>query len=165
MAIFVEDKNRRLVIALTGTTGSIDTLNGRNHDERRIDGEEEELVRGVYRRRADEDIPANFAPRYMEDSTDIPEYRMTKDVPRPLFPRRQLSHAIVLCIENVPKPLFSFRIAVLFLSFLPITLIYRLSEQLQTCTNMVRALVRAQGVDSIYSRSLLLSSPQFCNQL
>ena len=30
---------------------------------------------------------------------------------------------------------------------------------------MVCALVCAQGVDSIYSRSLLLSSPQFCNQL
>ena len=57
-----------------------------------------------------------------------PRYRMTKDVPRPLFPRRQLSHAIVLCMENFPKPLFSFRIAVLFLSFLPTTLIYRLPK-------------------------------------
>ena len=51
-----------------------------------------------------------------------------------------------------------------FYLFLLMILIYSIAEQLQTCTNMVCALVRAQRVDSIYSRSLLLSSPQFCNQ-
>ena len=107
----------------------------------------EERMRCVSRRCIGEELMKTFqptSPHVIWKTRPIsPRYKMTKDVPRPLFPRRQLSHAIVLCMENFPKPLFSFRIAVLFLSFLPTTLIYRLPEQLQTCTNMVRALVHA----------------------
>ena len=69
MAVLVKDEHRRLAVAFASTTSSVDALHRRNHDEEEI----RDVVEEVYWRRADEDIPANFAPRYMEDSTDIPE--------------------------------------------------------------------------------------------
>ena len=128
MILLVKDENRRLAVTLAGTTGSVDALHGRNHFD-----EEEKIGREVYEKRCiGEELMKTSqptSPRVIWKTRPIsPRYRMTKDVPRPLFPRRQLSHAIVLYIENFPKPLFSFRIAVLFLSFLPMTVIYRLPK-------------------------------------
>ena len=129
MAILVEDEYRRLAVTLTSTVGSVDALHGGNHCEERR-RREDEMCSG---RCIGEELMKTFqlnSPHVIWKTRPIsPRYRMTKDVPRPLFPRRQLSHAIVLCIENFPKPLFSFRIAVLFLSFLPMTLIYRLPKR------------------------------------
>ena len=77
----------------------------------------------------------------------------------------KLSHAIVLVMEIFPSLCSLLGSPFYFYPFLLMTFIYSTAERLQTCTNMVHALVRAQRVDSIYSCSLLLSSPQFCNQL
>ena len=78
MILLVEDEQRRLAVTFASTTSSVDALHGRNHSD------DEEVMRmrdvreEVYWQRADEDIPANFTPRYMEDSTNIPEVQDDK---------------------------------------------------------------------------------------
>ena len=58
---------------------------------------------------------SDFDPAYMENSSEIPEGKDDKGVPKPLFLVWKLSHVFVLFLDIFPKPLFLFRFPVLIL--------------------------------------------------
>ena len=60
--LLVKDEHRGLLVAFTGTAGSVDTLHGRNHSDDRDEKDKRQVERSVGERCIGEELMKTFQP-------------------------------------------------------------------------------------------------------